>query len=82
MSDEGTPGVLLRGADGSHFFIPHTDLSKYAVDGAPDTGDAFENESLQVDAVAVQHSADEGAAAFMPMPEASSAAAFMPMPEG
>ena len=81
MSDDGTPGVLLRGADGNHFFIPHTDLSKYALDSAPETGDAFETESVHVEAVAVQQSDDAGATAFMPMPEGG-AAAFMPMPEG
>ena len=30
MTDETPNGVLLKGADGSHYFIPHTDLSQYA----------------------------------------------------
>jgi hypothetical protein len=80
MSDEYTPGVLLRGADGNHFFIPHTDLAKYAVEGSPDTGGEL-HAGLRVDAFAVQQQAGaETAASFMPMPE-DSAAASMPMPE-
>jgi hypothetical protein len=82
MSDEATPGVLLRGADGNHFFIPHTDLSKYAVKGSPDTGGKLDESTLRVDAFAVQRPAAdaEESAAFMPMPE-NSAAANMPTPE-
>jgi hypothetical protein len=82
MSDEATPGVLLRSADGNHFFIPHTDLSKYAVDASADTGGEVAAGAPRVDAFAVQR--PEGAAeaaAFMPMPE-DNAAAYMPMPEG
>ena len=30
MTDENPHGVLLKGADGSHYFIPTSDLSKYA----------------------------------------------------
>jgi len=30
MTDETRKGVLLKGADGSHYFIPATDLSQYA----------------------------------------------------
>ena len=35
---EGTEGVLLRSADGGHYFIPQTDLAQYEVGGA---GEAF-----------------------------------------
>ena len=80
MSNEPMPGVLLRGADGNHFFIPHTDLSKYEVKGSPDTGGKLDDDSLRVDAFAVQQHAGTETAAFMPMPE-DSAAANMPMPE-
>jgi hypothetical protein len=81
MSDEATPGVLLKGADGKHFFIPHTDLSKYAVEGSPDAGGELAAGAPRVDAFAVQRGAGDETAAFMPMPE-DSAAAYMPMPEG
>jgi hypothetical protein len=82
MSDEATPGVLLKSADGSHFFIPHTDLSKYAVEASADAGGEVAAGAPRVDAFAVQRpEGDESAAAYMPMPE-NSAAAYMPMPEG
>ena len=80
MSDDATPGVLLRGADGNRFFIPHTDLSKYEVEASPDTGDELAS-APRVTAFAVQKTAGVDSAVFMPMPEGSPAA-FMPMPEG
>lgn len=81
MSDEATPGVLLKSADGNHFFIPHTDLSKYAVDPSPDASGEVAAGAPRVEAVAVQRPEGAGTDAFMPMPE-DSAAAYMPMPEG
>jgi hypothetical protein len=80
MSDEATPGVLLKSADGNHFFIPHTDLSKYAVEASADAGGEVAAGAPRVVAFAVRRPAAE-AAAFMPMPE-DNAAAYMPMPEG
>lgn len=82
MNQEATQGVLLRGADGKHYFIPHTDLSRYALEGMPETGGQLEAGAPRVTAFAVQQTGGaEAAAAFMPMPE-DSPAAHMPMPEG
>ena len=80
MGDSAPPGVLLRGADGSQFFIPHTYLSQYAVQAVSDDDEVGDDAPTLI-AFAVQRQDGEDAAAFMPMPEGD-AAAFMPMPEG
>lgn len=85
MTGESTPGVLLKGEDGTHYFIPHTDLSQYAVADVPEPltagGDVAENVP-RLHAFSVQRVGGEDAA-HMPMPEgAAETAAFMPMPEG
>jgi hypothetical protein len=80
MSDEKTPGVLLKSADGNHFFIPHTDLSKYAVKGSPDAGGEITAGAPRVEAFGVHQQVGGDTDVYMPMPE-DSAAAFMPMPE-
>lgn len=82
MSQEATQGVLLRGADGKHYFIPHTDLAGYELEGTPETGGQLEAGAPRVTAFAVQHTGGaEAAAAFVPMPS-DSPAAHVPMPEG
>ena len=85
MSGEPTPGVLLKGEDGTHYFIPHTDLSGYTVADVPAPltagGDVADNVP-RLHAFSVQR-VDAESAAAMPMPEggAEAAAAFVPMPE-
>jgi hypothetical protein len=73
MTDETTPGVLLKGADGSHYFIPTGDLSQYAVADLPAAvSDGVARAAPQVHAFSVERSTGtpaEGAAAFFPMPE-------------
>ena len=85
MTGETTPGVLLRGEDGTHYFIPKTDLSGYAVTNVPEPLSAGADVAANVPrlhAFAVERAGGEDAAR-MPMPEAGSdAAAFTPMPEG
>lgn len=84
MTEETTPGVLLRGEDGTHYFIPKTDLSAYAVSNVPEPLTAGADVAANVPrlhAFAVERAGGDDAR--MPMPEAGSdAAAFMPMPEG
>lgn len=71
MSDDGTPGVLLRGEDGSHYFIPHTDLSQYTVGAEPDTADRVAAAAPRVDAYTVHRAGgSDDRVAFFPMPEA------------
>jgi hypothetical protein len=77
--------VLLRGEDGTHYFIPKSDLSGYAVTNVPEPLTAGADVATNVPrrhAFAVERAGGEDAAR-MPMPEGGSdAAAFMPMPEG
>ena len=85
MSEEPTPGVLLKGEDGTHYFIPKTDLSGYAVSDVPAPlqagADVAENVP-RLHAFSVQRVAGSDAA-HTPMPEAGSeTVAFTPMPEG
>ncbi len=58
MTDEPTPGVLLKGEDGSHYFIPHTDLSAYAVEGEPGSLDQIAA-NPRLDAISVQKASGE-----------------------
>ena len=90
LSKEPTPGVLLKGEDGTHYFIPKTDLSGYAVSDVPAPlqagADVAENVP-RLHAFSVQRVAGSDAArsdaAHTPMPEAGSeTVAFTPMPEG
>jgi len=85
VTGETTPGVLLHGEDGTHYFIPKTDLSGYAVTNVPEPLSAGADVAANVPrlhAFAVDRAGGEDAAR-MPMPEAGSdAAAFTPMPEG
>jgi hypothetical protein len=69
MSDQGNPGVLLRGDDGSHYFIPAGDLSQYAVDAEPDTADRVAGAAPRVDAFSVAQTESESTVAFMPIVE-------------
>lgn len=86
MSDEPTPGVLLRGEDGSHYFIPKADLSAYAAKDVPEALQAGADVAANVPrlhAFAVQRTAGASDVAQTPMPEGGSeTAAFTPMPEG
>ncbi len=82
MSGEPTPGVLLKGEDGTHYFIPHADLSGYAVSDVPESLQAGADVAANVPrlpAFSVHRAAD---AARMPTPEGESDAARMPTPEG
>jgi hypothetical protein len=73
MSDEKTPGVLLKSDDGNHYFIPAADLSQYAVgDLEAGVSDGVARAAPQVHAFAVKRSGGESGAApatFDPMPE-------------
>lgn len=64
MADEPTRGVLLRGADGSHYFIPHTDLSGYAVDDPPaDLAEHLDAKAPRLAAFQVQRASEDARAA-------------------
>lgn len=96
MADQTTPGILLRGADGSQYFIPATDLSSYRLATTAQDLPAGVDQ-LKVDAyamargegspegsaaflVATPEGGPEGAAAMVATPEGG--AANMPTPEG
>ena len=90
MTGDPTPGVLLKGDDGTHYFIPNTDLSGYAVRDVPEplaAGADVAPNVPRLPAFAVQRvEGDAGGesetAAVTPMPEAGSeTAAVTPMPE-
>jgi hypothetical protein len=60
MTDAPTSGVLLRGADGSHYFIPHSDLSSYAVkDPHPQAAEQVEANAPRLDAFDVQKAGED-----------------------
>ena len=71
MSDENTPGVLLKSEDGNHYFIPTADLSQYAVGDLPaGVSEGVASAAPQVHAFSVKRSGGESApATFDPMPE-------------
>jgi hypothetical protein len=73
MTDEKTPGVLLKSDDGSHYFIPAADLSQYAVADLPaEVSDGVARAAPQVHAFSVKRSTPGSGAApvtFDPMPE-------------
>jgi hypothetical protein len=84
VTDESTPGVLLQGEDGTHYFIPHTDLSGYAVSiPKPLAAGADVADNVpRLHAFSVKRVDDESAASIVPMPEGGQAAAILvPMPE-
>ena len=86
MTGEPTPGVLLKGEDGTHYFIPHTDLSGYAVSDVPKVLQAGADVAANVPrlpAFSVQRVADASDAVHIPTPEGGSEpAVFIPTPEG
>jgi len=62
MNDETPNGVLLKGADGSHYFIPATDLSKYAAPQVTEKKtEEFTRKALRLDAYSVDASSGEKA---------------------
>ena len=72
MSDEKTPGVLLKSDEGNHYFIPAADLSQYAVGDLPaGVSEGVATAAPQVHAFSVKRSGGSGAApaTFDPMPE-------------
>ena len=57
MTDETQSGVLLKGADGSHYLIPAADLSRYAVSDVPqDVGDDVARTAPRLDAFSIDSS--------------------------
>jgi hypothetical protein len=63
-TDAPTPGVMLRAADGSHYFIPHTDLSEYTVEKPPaEVGEHLDQNAPRVDAFEVQRAGGDAPAA-------------------
>ena len=63
MAEESTPGVLLKSADGSHYFIPQSDLSGYSVESPPnELADKLDAQAPRVDAFQVQRAGDADAA--------------------
>jgi hypothetical protein len=71
MTDDGTPGVLLEGEDGSHYFIPQADLSQYSVGSVPEVAADVSAAAPRLDAFAVERTTGDDAddLAFFPMPE-------------
>jgi hypothetical protein len=63
MTDAPTPGVLLKAADGSHYFIPHSDLSEFAVDEPSDEAAEHLQDAPRVDAFEVQRAGGDAPAA-------------------
>jgi hypothetical protein len=59
MNDETQSGVLLKGADGSHYFIPAADLSQYAAGDVPqDAADDVARTAPRLDAFSIDSSVD------------------------
>jgi hypothetical protein len=64
MADDSTPGVLLKAADGSHYFIPQSDLSGFSVESPPDElADKLDANAPRLDAFQVQRASDDARAA-------------------
>jgi hypothetical protein len=69
MTDETQSGVLLKGADGSHYFIPAADLSRYAVGDIPqDAGDEVARTAPRLDAFSIDSSSVDANTAQIIMP--------------
>ena len=65
MTDETPNGVLLKGADGSHYFIPAPDLSQYAVPHVKEEkSDEVTSTAPQLDAYSIDASNAAAAIAF------------------
>jgi hypothetical protein len=64
MSDETPNGVLLKAADGSHYFIPATDLAQYAAPHVTeDKTDEVTSAALSIDAYSIDESSSDAAIA-------------------
>ena len=72
MNDPSTAGVLLKSEDGSHYFIPYSDLSQYAAHHPNEAEVAAE--APTVEALSVSRT---GADAY-----SAAAVMFPPFPEG
>ena len=69
MTDETKSGVLLKGADGSHYFIPDTDLSQYSVGAVPDdVGNHVAKTAPRLDAFSIDSSSVDANTAKIIMP--------------
>jgi hypothetical protein len=70
MTDETPNGVLLKGADGSHYFIPTADLSQYSVPHVTDDmGDQVARTAPRLDAFPIDPSSVDPAIANTIGPE-------------
>jgi hypothetical protein len=67
MTDEATPGVLLTGEDGKHYFIPNSDLSQYAVGDVGDAAERVADAAPQIAAFSVSRGDEDDVIAFFPM---------------
>jgi hypothetical protein len=65
MTEGTTPGVLLKGADGSTYFIPHADLSQYATGDLPDEVNDRVASAPRLDALSVERQDTEGGTGAM-----------------
>jgi hypothetical protein len=64
MNDETPNGVLLKAADGSHYFIPATDLSQYAAPHVTEEkSDEVKRAASQIDAYSIDASSSDAAIA-------------------
>jgi len=60
MTDAPTSGVLLKAADGSHYFIPLSDLSGYAVnDPHPQAAEHVEANAPRLDGFDVEQAGED-----------------------
>lgn len=70
MTDETPNGVLLKGADGSHYFIPTSELSKYAAPHVTDEDSAtVASTAPRLDAFSIDRSSGDPAIAVTIGPE-------------
>lgn len=70
MTGETPEGVLLKGSDGSHYFIPKTDLSQYAAPQVTDdASDQVARTAPRLDAFSVDASTVDPAVAMVIGPE-------------
>lgn len=72
MNDPSTPGVLLKSEDGSHYFIPYSDLSQYAAH--PPNEATVDEGAPRVEALSVSQAGSDSYSAAAVM--------FPPFPEG
>jgi hypothetical protein len=70
MTDEPPNGVLLKGSDGSHYFIPTTDLSQYsAPQVTDDLHEQVASQAPRLDAFSIDPSSVDPAIAMVIGPE-------------